>query len=70
MYLTPRRQVHKHRSLGLQGGVVRRAANADRDLRIIEGHAAGWSQRHLAKLFKLSQPTICYILRRALQGDR
>ena len=58
------------RSLGLQGGVVRRAANTDRDERIIEAHAAGWSQRHLAKLFKLSQPTICYILRRELQGDR
>ena len=40
------------RSLGLHGGVVRRAANAERDLRIIEGYRAGWSQRHLAKLFK------------------
>ena len=58
------------RSLGLHGGVARRAANADRDLRIIEAHKAGRSQRHLAKLFKLSQPTICYILRRELQGDR
>ena len=58
------------RSLGLHGGVARRAANADRDLRIVEAHKAGRSQRHLAKLFKLSQPTICYILRRELQGDR
>ena len=58
------------RSLGLRGGVVRREAKAERDFRIIECYAAGWSQRHLAKLFKLSQPTICYILRRELQGDR
>ena len=54
------------RSLGLQSGTVRRAAKAQRDFRIIEGHRAGWSQRHLAKLFKLSQPTIWYVLRREL----
>ena len=43
------------RSLGLQSAIARRAANADRDFRIIEGRDAGWSQRHLAKLFKMIQ---------------
>ena len=36
------------RSLGLRGGVVRRAAKADRDEKIIEGRAAGLSYRKLA----------------------
>ena len=56
------------RSLGLQGGVVRRAANAQRDFRIIEGHRAGWSQRHLAKLFKMSQQGIWHVLQREYAG--
>ena len=56
------------RSLGLQGGVVRRAANAQRDFRIIEGHAAGWSQRHLAKLFKMSKTGVWKVLRRELSS--
>ena len=56
------------RSLGLRGGVVRRAANAERDIRIIEGHAAGWSQRHLAKLFKMSQQGIWHVLQRGHAG--
>ena len=53
------------RSLGLQSAAVRRAANAQRDLRIRDGHAAGWSQRHLAKLFKMSQHGVwkCYSAR-------
>ena len=55
------------RALGLQSAVVRRAANAERDIRIIEGYAAGWSQRHLAKLFKLSQHGVWKVLQRA--GD-
>ena len=55
------------RSLGLQSAAVRRAANAQRDFRIIEGHAAGWSQRHLAKLFKMSQHGVWKVLQRA--GD-
>ena len=53
------------RSLGLQSAAARRAANARRDYRIIEGHAAGWSQRHLAKLFKMSQHGIWKVLQRA-----
>ena len=52
------------RSLGLQSAAARRAANARRDFRIIEGHAAGWSQRHLAKLFKMSQTGVWKVLRR------
>ena len=36
------------RSLGLQGGVVRRAAKVHRDVRIVEGHRAGFSTRELA----------------------
>ena len=55
-------------ALGLQSAVVRRAANAERDIRIIEGYAAGWSQRHLAKLFKLSQNAIQNVIRRDGQG--
>ena len=54
-------------AMGLQSAAVRRAANADRDIRIIEGYAAGWSQRHLAKLFKLSQHGVWKVLQRA--GD-
>ena len=42
------------RSLGLQSAIVRRASTADRDIRIIEGRAAGLSYRKLARLFKLS----------------
>ena len=56
------------RSLGLQGGAVRRAAKADRDERIIEGRAAGLSQRHLAKLFKVSRGAIEKVIRRDGQG--
>ena len=52
------------RSLGLQSAAVRRAANARRDFRIIEGHAAGWSQRHLAKLFKMSKTGVWKVLQR------
>ena len=52
------------RSLGLASATARRAANARRDFRIIEGHAAGWSQRHLAKLFKMSQTGVWKVLRR------
>ena len=56
------------RSLGLQSAAVRRAANAQRDLRIREGHAAGWSQRHLAKLFKISKTGVWKVLRRELSS--
>ena len=52
------------RSLGLQGGVVRRAANATRDDRIRQGAHAGWSQRHLAKLFKMSKTAVWQVLQR------
>ena len=57
------------RSLGLRGGVVRRAANAERDIRIIEAFATGWwSQRHLAKVFKLSRHAIRHVLQRGYAG--
>ena len=56
------------RALGLRGGVGRRAALAERDERIIEAHAAGWSQRHLAKLFKMSQQGIWHVLQREYAG--
>ena len=56
------------RSLGLQSAAARRAANARRDYRIIEGHAAGWSQRHLAKLFKMSKTGVWKVLRRELSS--
>ena len=52
------------RSLGLQSAAARRAANARRDFRIIEGHRAGWSQRHLAKLFKMSKTGVWKVLQR------
>ena len=55
-------------SMGLQSAAARRAANARRDFRIIEGPAAGWSQRHLAKLFKLSRGAIENVIRRDGQG--
>ena len=54
------------RSLGLRGGVVRRAAKADRDERITEGHRAGFSTRELARLFKLTQQGIWHVLQRDL----
>ena len=56
------------RSLGLRGGVVRRAAKASRDLRIIEGHRAGLSTRKLARLFNLSQYAIRHVISRDCQG--
>ena len=52
------------RSLGLRGGVVRRAAKADRDERIIEGRVAGLSYRKLARLFKLDYATVWHIVNR------
>ena len=55
-------------AMGLQSAAVRRAANADRDIRIIEGYAAGWSQRHLAKLFKVSRGAIRHVLQRGYAG--
>ena len=42
-------------AMGLQSAIVRRAAKADRDIRIIEARAAGLSYRKLAQLFKLSR---------------
>ena len=56
------------RSLGLRGGVVRRAAKAERDRRIIEGREAGFSQRKLARLFGLSRYAIQHVLQRELSG--
>ena len=56
-------------AMGLQSAAVRRAANAERDIRIIEGYAAGWSQRHLAKLFKMSQTGVWKVLRRQAQSQ-
>ena len=56
------------RALGLQSAAVRRAANADRDLRIIEGHRAGFSTRKMGRLFKLTQQGICKVLQRDLSG--
>ena len=46
------------RSLGLRSAIVRRAAHADRDLRIIEARAIGLSYRKLAHLFKMSRMAI------------
>ena len=57
------------RSLGLQSALARRAANADRDYRIREGFAAGWSQRHLAKLFKISKTGVWKVLQRHEIGE-
>ena len=57
------------RSLGLQSALARRAANADRDYRIREGFAAGWSQRHLAKLFKISKTGVWKVLQRHPIGE-
>ena len=56
------------RSLGLQGGVVRRASNAERDRRIIEGHRAGFSTRKMGRLFKLSHVAIWKVLNREISG--
>ena len=56
------------RALGLQGGVVRRASNAERDRRIIEGHRAGFSTRKMGRLFKLSHVAIWKVLNREIAG--
>ena len=57
------------RSLGLQSAAARRKANANRDGRIIEARDAGWSQRHLAKLFKMSQTGVWKVLQRHEIGE-
>ena len=57
------------RSLGLQSAVARRKVNADRDIRIFEARAAGWSQRHLAKLFKISKTGVWKVLQRHPIGE-
>ena len=56
------------RALGLQSAAVRRAALAERDLRIIEGRAEGLSYRKLAQLFKTSLGSIENVIRRDGQG--
>ena len=57
------------RSLGLRGGVVRRAAKADRDERIIEGRVAGLSFRKLAQLFKVSPMAIWKVVNRGVYTE-
>ena len=52
------------RSLGLQGGKVRRAAVASRDKFILQGRAQGMSLRQLALAFKVSQGSIRHVIRR------
>ena len=56
------------RSLGLQSAAARRAANARRDFRIIEGHRAGFSMRKMGRLFKLSHVAIWKVLQREISG--
>ena len=57
------------RSLGLQSAAARRKTNANRDDRLVEGYRAGWSQRHLAKLFKMSQNAVWKVLQRHRLGQ-
>ena len=64
-FYTPEQREAWGRSLGLQSAVVRRASNAHRDERIIEGHRAGFSMRKLARLFKLSPVAVWKVLDRA-----
>ena len=56
------------RSLGLASAAARRAANARRDFRIIEGHRAGFSMRKMGRLFKLSHVAIWKVLQREISG--
>ena len=56
------------RSLGLQSAAARRAGNAHRDERIIEGHRAGFSTRKMGRLFKLSHVAIWKVLHREISG--
>ena len=54
------------RSMGLQSAMVRRAAKAGRDERIIEGRVAGLSYRKLARLFGLDSATVWRIVNRGV----
>ena len=56
------------RSLGLQGGKVRRAAVSSRDRFILQGRAQGMSTRALARSFKLSQNAIQHVIRRETES--
>ncbi len=47
---------------------MRPKPNVQRNLRIIEAYEAGWSQNHLAKLFKMSQHGIGHVLQRGSAG--
>ena len=55
-------------SMGLQSAAARRAGNAHRDDRIIEGHRAGFSTRKMGRLFKLSHVAIWKVLQREISG--
>ena len=52
------------RSLGLQGGKVRRAAVASRDKFILKGRSEGMSVRELARAFKVSPGSVQHVIRR------
>ena len=67
-FFTPEQREAWGRSLGLQSAIVRRAANAHRDKRIIEGHRAGFSTRKMGRLFKLSHVAIWKVLHREISG--
>ena len=56
------------RSLGLQGGKVRRAAVSSRDRFIVKGRSEGMSLPQLARAFKVSRGAIQHVLRRDWQG--
>ena len=57
------------RSLGLQGGKVRRAAVSSRDKFIMQGRSEGMSTRALARSFKVSRGAIEHVIRRERQGE-
>ena len=54
------------RSMGLQSAMVRRAAKAGRDARIVAGREAGLSYRKLARLFGLDSATVWRIVNRGV----
>ena len=56
------------RSLGLQGGKVRRAAVSSRDKFILKGRAEGMSTRALARAFKVSRCAVRHVISRDVGG--
>ena len=64
MHATERRLVERGWLGGVVSGERRRETNRERDARIIELHAAGWSNRAIARELGIDEKMVRYVLKR------